>query len=109
MRDAFVGRQREHSPTGWAPTALLPANIGPRDACITIVANAHHGLRHASFVRVVQALLQAGTPMSAPAATIAPELQRYAELDKRLLAAVRGIQILPTVAWPASLENRPAA
>jgi uncharacterized protein (TIGR02421 family) len=39
-------------------------------------------------------------------ATIAPELQRYAALDQRLLAAVRGIHILPTVAWPASLESR---
>ena len=44
--------------------------------------------------------------MNTPTATIAPELQRYAELDKRLLAAARGINILPTVAWPASLENR---
>jgi uncharacterized protein (TIGR02421 family) len=35
-----------------------------------------------------------------------PSLQRYAELDQRLLAAVRGIHILPTVAWPASLESR---
>ena len=44
--------------------------------------------------------------MNAPAATLAPALQRYAELDRRLLAAARGIAILPTVAWPASLENR---
>lgn len=44
--------------------------------------------------------------MSAPASTIAPELQRYAALDQRLLAAVRGIHILSTVAWPASLESR---
>ncbi|MBB6189590.1 flavohemoglobin expression-modulating QEGLA motif protein [Rhodanobacter sp. MP7CTX1] len=44
--------------------------------------------------------------MSTPTVTFAPELQRYAELDKRLLAAARGINILPTVAWPASLENR---
>ena len=35
-----------------------------------------------------------------------PALQRYADLDQRLLAAVRGIHVLPTVAWPASLENR---
>ncbi len=35
-----------------------------------------------------------------------PALQRYAELDQRLLAAVRGIHILSTVAWPASLETR---
>ncbi|HEX7814826.1 flavohemoglobin expression-modulating QEGLA motif protein [Dyella sp.] len=35
-----------------------------------------------------------------------PELARYAELDQRLLGAVRGIRILPTVAWPASLEDR---
>jgi uncharacterized protein (TIGR02421 family) len=40
------------------------------------------------------------------AVEIASELQRYAALDQRLLAAVRGIHILPTVAWPASLESR---
>ncbi|HEU4669434.1 MAG TPA: flavohemoglobin expression-modulating QEGLA motif protein [Dyella sp.] len=34
------------------------------------------------------------------------ELARYAALDQRLLAAVRPIRILPTVAWPASLEDR---
>ncbi|BFI94828.1 MAG: flavohemoglobin expression-modulating QEGLA motif protein [Rhodanobacter sp.] len=34
------------------------------------------------------------------------DLQHVAALDQRLLAAVRGIRILPTVAWPASLENR---
>ena len=34
------------------------------------------------------------------------ELQHVAALDQRLLAAVKGIRILPTVAWPASLENR---
>ncbi|CAM0997526.1 Flavohemoglobin expression-modulating QEGLA motif protein [Rhodanobacter sp. Root179] len=44
--------------------------------------------------------------MNAPDHHVAPELQRYAALDQRLLAAVRGIHILPTVAWPASLENR---
>ncbi|MGY3039805.1 uncharacterized protein (TIGR02421 family) [Rhodanobacter sp. TND4EL1] len=38
--------------------------------------------------------------------TVMPGLERYAALDQRLLAAVRGIRILPTVAWPASLENR---
>lgn len=36
----------------------------------------------------------------------APALQRCADLDRRLLAAVRGIHILGTVAWPASLESR---
>lgn len=44
--------------------------------------------------------------MNPQAVAIAPPLQRYAELDKRLLAAVRGIHILTTVAWPASLEHR---
>lgn len=34
------------------------------------------------------------------------DLQHVAALDQRLLAAVKGICILPTVAWPASLENR---
>ena len=43
--------------------------------------------------------------MNTPTSDIAPDLQRYADLDKRLLAAARGINILPTVAWPASLEN----
>ncbi|RCS29634.1 DUF1704 domain-containing protein [Rhodanobacter denitrificans] len=42
--------------------------------------------------------------MSASTTDVA--LQHYAELDRRLLAAVRGIRILPTVAWPASLEDR---
>jgi uncharacterized protein (TIGR02421 family) len=36
----------------------------------------------------------------------APELQRFAALDQRLLAATRSINILPTVSWPASLERR---
>ncbi|ODV21531.1 MAG: hypothetical protein ABT19_06000 [Rhodanobacter sp. SCN 68-63] len=39
-------------------------------------------------------------------AVVDPALQRYADLDQRLLAAVRPIRILPTVAWPASLEGR---
>jgi uncharacterized protein (TIGR02421 family) len=34
------------------------------------------------------------------------DLSRYAALDQRLLVAVRPIRILPTVAWPASLESR---
>jgi uncharacterized protein (TIGR02421 family) len=41
------------------------------------------------------------TSGSVPAA-----LQRYADLDQRLLAAVKGIRILSSVAWPASLEDR---
>ncbi|HEY8683100.1 MAG TPA: flavohemoglobin expression-modulating QEGLA motif protein, partial [Rhodanobacter sp.] len=44
--------------------------------------------------------------MTTAAVIIAPALKRYVELDKRLLAAARGINILSTVAWPASLENR---
>ncbi|MEI7035522.1 flavohemoglobin expression-modulating QEGLA motif protein [Fulvimonas yonginensis] len=36
----------------------------------------------------------------------ASELQRYAELDRRLLGAARAINILPTVSWPASMEQR---
>ena len=44
--------------------------------------------------------------MNASDDAVAPGLQRYAALDQRLLAAVRGIHILPTVAWPASLEGR---
>lgn len=39
-------------------------------------------------------------------ANIPPALQRYADLDQRLLAAVKGIRILSSVAWPASLEDR---
>ena len=37
---------------------------------------------------------------------MAPECRHYAALDRRLLAATRAINILPTVAWPASLEQR---
>jgi uncharacterized protein (TIGR02421 family) len=44
--------------------------------------------------------------MNSHGTAISPDLQRYAELDQRLLAAVRGIRILSTVAWPASLEDR---
>ncbi|RDS83311.1 flavohemoglobin expression-modulating QEGLA motif protein [Dyella psychrodurans] len=44
--------------------------------------------------------------MSTPAETIPAGLEPYAALDKRLLAAVRGINILATVSWPASLEDR---
>jgi uncharacterized protein (TIGR02421 family) len=40
------------------------------------------------------------------AAPLPASLERYAALDKRLLAAVRGIGVLATVAWPASLEAR---
>jgi uncharacterized protein (TIGR02421 family) len=39
-------------------------------------------------------------------ASVTGDLSRYAALDQRLLAAVRPIRILPTVAWPASLERR---
>jgi len=37
---------------------------------------------------------------------LTPERNHYAALDRRLLAATRAINILPTVAWPASLEQR---
>jgi len=36
---------------------------------------------------------------------LARELAHYAALDRRLVAAVRGIRILPTVAWPPALEQ----
>jgi uncharacterized protein (TIGR02421 family) len=45
--------------------------------------------------------------VSSTAEKIVPaELEAYAALDKRLLAAVKGINILSTVSWPASLEDR---
>jgi uncharacterized protein (TIGR02421 family) len=44
--------------------------------------------------------------MDAPAMVSSPELERFAMLDRRLLEAVRAIRILPTVGWPASLEER---
>lgn len=37
---------------------------------------------------------------------LAPDRKHYAALDQRLLAATRAINILPTVTWPASLEQR---
>lgn len=39
-------------------------------------------------------------------ADFAPELSQAAALDRRLLEAVRGIHVLASVAWPASLESR---
>lgn len=42
----------------------------------------------------------------ADTALLTPEMRRYAALDQRLLAAVRDIRILPTVSWPASVEER---
>jgi hypothetical protein len=36
----------------------------------------------------------------------APVLKQYAELDKRLVKAVRDIRVLDTVAWPAVVERR---
>ena len=44
--------------------------------------------------------------MSTPSESVLAGLEHYAALDKRLLAAVRGINILATVSWPASLEDR---
>jgi uncharacterized protein (TIGR02421 family) len=44
--------------------------------------------------------------MSTSAENIPAGLEHYAALDKRLLTAVRGIHILATVSWPASLEDR---
>jgi uncharacterized protein (TIGR02421 family) len=44
--------------------------------------------------------------MDVPAMVSSPELERFAMLDRRLLEAVRAIRILPTVGWPASLEER---
>jgi len=37
---------------------------------------------------------------------LSPEMQRYAMLDQRLLAAVREVRILATVSWPASIEEQ---
>jgi len=31
-------------------------------------------------------------------------LQRFAELDRRLVAAVKGIKLLASVSWPASVQ-----
>ena len=40
------------------------------------------------------------------AAALSDGLQRCAELDRRLVEAVRGIRVLSTVAWPARVERR---
>jgi uncharacterized protein (TIGR02421 family) len=37
---------------------------------------------------------------------VSVDQQHYAELDRRMLAAARAVNILPTVTWPASLEQR---
>ncbi|GAP65267.1 hypothetical protein MBSD_n0556 [Mizugakiibacter sediminis] len=38
-------------------------------------------------------------------AALTPPLEHHAALDKRLVAAVRRIRVLPTVAWPAATEH----
>ncbi|NID04536.1 DUF1704 domain-containing protein [Luteibacter jiangsuensis] len=43
---------------------------------------------------------------TAPSLNLSPEMRRYAALDQRLLAAAGTIRILPTVSWPASVEER---
>ncbi|GAA0915097.1 flavohemoglobin expression-modulating QEGLA motif protein [Luteibacter anthropi] len=42
----------------------------------------------------------------ADSAVLSADMRRFAALDQRLLAAVRNIRILPTVSWPASVEER---
>ncbi|MGA7440222.1 MAG: tyrosine/phenylalanine carboxypeptidase domain-containing protein, partial [Luteibacter sp.] len=42
----------------------------------------------------------------ADTAPLSTEMRRFADLDHRLLVAVRNIRILPTVSWPASVEER---
>src|SRR3569833_2775442 len=37
---------------------------------------------------------------------LSPEMRRFSALDHRLLVAVRNVRILPTVSWPASVEER---
>ncbi|MEX1829544.1 flavohemoglobin expression-modulating QEGLA motif protein [Luteibacter sp. CQ10] len=37
---------------------------------------------------------------------LSADMRRYAALDQRLLAAVRHIRVLPTISWPASVEER---
>ena len=44
--------------------------------------------------------------VTAPSLPLSPEMRRYAALDQRLLAAAATIRILPTVSWPASVEER---
>jgi uncharacterized protein (TIGR02421 family) len=44
--------------------------------------------------------------VSSPAEIVPSQWAAHAALDKRLLAAVKGINILSTVSWPASLEDR---
>ncbi len=42
--------------------------------------------------------------MDATAQTLTPELAHYAALDTRMVAAVRGIDVLATVSWPAQVQ-----
>ncbi len=43
--------------------------------------------------------------MDAKARPLTPELAHYAALDARMVAAVRGIDLLATVSWPASAQT----
>jgi len=43
--------------------------------------------------------------MDAKATPLTPELAHYAALDARMVAAVRGIELLGTVSWPAQVQT----
>ena len=43
--------------------------------------------------------------MDAKATPLTPELAHYAALDARMVAAVRGIELLGTVSWPAQIQT----
>ncbi len=43
--------------------------------------------------------------MDAKAQTLTPELAHYATLDARMVTAVRGIDVLATVSWPAQVQT----
>ena len=44
--------------------------------------------------------------MSTPAAPLDKDAARYAELDRRLVAAVRGVRLLESVSWPAAAQEK---
>ena len=43
--------------------------------------------------------------MDANAPPLTPELAHHAELDARMVTAVRGIELLATVSWPAQAQT----
>src|SRR5690348_6098074 len=85
---------------GITRSCATSAKNRPRDSRIACAARASRSARTAT------ATGRNASSIARMKASLAPALRRYAELDKRLVKAVRDIRVLDMVAWPAVVEQR---